>query len=253
MNELLSQKNLYWAFPIPHSLEIELREIALLLHRQQVSERDLGETRPRFVKALNKSIDSGFEFYYQKPTSEEGTLSPLVKRTVDSIMSTVRHAIHLVVQRLFKKMPLHELKLMAYYLDSMILPENDRYAHLAFPLKEDIQAGFLRVYETIEQTESMDEYSGELAKMLSSVVRESTHYYYHKPTDLLTINRIIKKAADLSIDGATSGIERILRHVIKDISHKQVTLLFSNLHYLLIPADPGFAVATATFVPDKQP
>ncbi len=253
MEELLKQHNLYWAFPLATSLQDEIRQIAISLHTGQCSKNDLADVRKRFVRVLNQSIDAGFEFYYQKPTDQDDNLSPLAKRTVDSIINTVRHAIHLVVQQLFKNMPLDELTLMSYYLDSMILPGNEKYAHLAFPLNEDIRLQLVKVADKITKTQSMTDYSSELEAIFAQVVRQSTHYYYQVPSGLLKLNRFAKKAADLGIEGATRGIEKIIHRVIKDVSHKQVLMLFDNLRILVIPAEPDYEVASPHFVADKKP
>ena len=251
MKELLQQDNLFWAFPIEVSLQTEVREIALALHHDKVSEKELVAARKQFVHALNKVIDAGFEFYYQKPTENDGNLSPIVKRTVDSVINTVRHAIHIVVQRVFKNMPVHDLKLMGYYLDSMVIPNNEKYAYLAFPLNETIRSGFINVHRKITRTDHKEDYGRELVAIFTHVVKESTHYYYHAPTDLITLNRIAKKAADISIDGAANGIQKIIGRVIKDISHKQVVLLFKNLHLMLVSSDLNYSVASPHFIPNK--
>ena len=251
MEDLFAQENLFWAFPIDIELQAEVREIALSLHHDKISKGELDAARKHFVHALNKVIDSGFEFYYEKPTANDKNLSPLVKRTVDSVIHTVRGAIHLVVQRVFKSMPLQDLKLMGYYLDSMVIPNNDTYAYLAYPLSQSIREKFIAVAHQVEHSDAMDNYAKPLTAIFSDVVKESTHYYYHAPTDLIKLNRIAKKAADLSIDGAANGIQKILRRVIKDVSHKQVKLLFSNLHVMLISADINYAVAKPQFIPEK--
>lgn len=251
VEELLGQENLFWAFPIEVALQREVREIALSLHHEQVSKSELAMARRRFVDALNKVIDAGFEFYYQTPAGQESNLSPLVKRTVDSIINTVRHAIHLVVQRVFKNMPLHELKLMGYYMDSMIIPGNEEYAHLAFPLGADTREEFYAVGQMIASSESTEHYANQLAAMFSRVVKESTHYYYHAPTDLLKLNRIVKKAADFGIDSAANGIEKIIRRVVKDVPHERVAMLFRNLDVVLITAELDYQVASANFVANK--
>lgn len=251
MKELLQQERLFWAFPINITIQEEVREIALALHHDKVSEKELASAREHFVHALNKVIDSGFEFYYQKPTEKEGNLSPIVKRTVDSVINTVRHAIHIVVQRVFKSMPIQDLKLMGYYMDSMVIPHNEKYAYLAFPINENIRSGFIDIHDKVTRSNSKENYGPELAVIFSSIVKESTHYYYHAPTDLIKLNRIAKKAADISIDGAANGIQKVIRRVIKDISHKQVKLLFNNLDVMLVSPDINCQVASPQFIPEK--
>ncbi len=252
MNELLTHPHLYWAFPIDVALENEVRQITLALHNNQVAAQQLDATRQQFVHALNGVIDAGFDFYYTTPASNDEHLNPLLKRTVESIIKTVRGAIHLVVQKVFKNMPLQELTLIAYYMDSMIIPGDEEHRpRLAYPLSDTARTGFIAVEKQIQGSDSTTGYASELGAVFSNIVKDGIHYYYHAPTDLITLNRIAKKAADLTMDGVAGGINKVIRHVLKDVSHKNVVWLFDHLHVMLLAAELDYPVASANFVATK--
>jgi len=253
--DLLKNDNALWVFPIPGKLQQEVREIAVQLHSGEVSEQRLRVLRKELVHALNGIIDSGFVFYYEKPSEKDDSLSPMVKRTIDSIIGTVRGAIHLVVQRVFKAMPAADLKVMAYYLDSMVVTRSlsdKRIACLAFPLGDEVRGQLAHVMSCVEKSEDISHYSVELTRAFIEIVRESVHYYYHLPTGYIKINRFAKKAADIGIDTTVKGIQRIIKRVIKDVSHKDVVLLFENLHNLVFTADTSYQICSPEFVSDKQ-
>lgn len=253
MHELLKANNTFWVFPIKAALGNSIRDITLSLHNTDIPQAERERNRKALVHALNAVIDSGFEFYYVIPSKNNNSLSPLVRRTIDSIMSTVRAGIHLVVQRVFKNMPAKDLYLMACYMDSMIIRNDTDTSYLAFPLTPQLRDQFSNVLEKVNASDSLSEYSEDLIKVFSDLVSESAKYYYFQPTDIINLNGFAKKAADLGIEGTVKGIKKVIRHVVKDIAHQDVKLLFKNIHFLVIAADLPYEVCSTEFIEDKTP
>ena len=246
--ELLTSQDVFWVFPIDEQLKAEVRQLSRDLHLNK-NTLDTSAQRKHLVHALNAIIDTGFEFYYDKPASDEDRLSPMVRGTVNSIIKTVRGAIHLVVQRVFKNIPRNDLKLLAYYLDSMILtsPVQSGQSYLAFPLALSIREDLHRVMEKVDQSDAIDRYGEDLAAVLNDIITSSTHYYYHFPTEFVALKGFVKKAADIGIDSTVKGIQKIVRRVLKDIDHDDVALMFGNLERLVLTMDVPHKVCVAEY------
>lgn len=242
-----------WVFPIDKGLQSEVREVAVALHQQHHSDQELQQVRKSFVHALNGVIDAGFDFYYVKPAADSDSLGPMVRRAVDSIMNTVRQAIHLVVQRIFRNMPLANLRVMAYYMDSMILtaPKNEDIGLLALPLNDGLGEQLMGVMDKIQASDEIHEYSDELLQVFSDIVMESAHYYYHLPTNYIKLNRFAKKAADIGVDTTVKGIKTVLKRVVREIDHKDISELPKYIHYLVVKVDVPYTVCAPEFIADK--
>ncbi|MCG8673088.1 MAG: hypothetical protein MI867_27095 [Pseudomonadales bacterium] len=251
--ELLTNHDVFWVFPIEEALKQEVRQLSRDLHLNKDA-LDTAAQRKHLVHALNAIIDAGFEFYYDKPTSDDDRLSPMVRRTVNSIIKTVRGAIHLVVQRVFKNIPRNDLKLLAYYLDSMILTSAERegQTYLAFPLEMSIREDLYKVMEKVNGSDSMHHYGEDLAAVLNDIIASSTHYYYHFPTEFVALGGFVKKAADVGIDSTVKGVQRIVRRILKDIDHDDVALMFGNLEYLVLTMDVPHKVCVAEYPVHKS-
>lgn len=256
MINLLEHENALWVFPLSVALQRDVRQVALDFNSGSIDKAKLPAVKKGFVHSLNAVIDSGFDFYYVKPSQHNNTLSPMAQKTVDSIVATVRGAIHLVVQRLFKKMSHKDLQSTAYYLDSMIVEKPDaksddyRY-YLVFPLDETVRVKFAEVLKAIEESQTVESYASELIEVFKEIVSEAVRYYYYLPTEYIGVSGFAKKAADLGMDTTVKGIQRIIRRVIKEVSHKEVVLFADSLPHFVFTADVPYAVCAPKFAEGK--
>ncbi len=247
----LAQQNLYWAFPIKGDLQREIRCIAEILHHCQRQHREAGASRDELVKALNEVVDSGFEFYYVRPTAERQDLSPMVRRAVDSVMNAVRRAIHLVIQRVFKKMSLEDLCVMANYLDSLAIEDRQGDTWLAYPLNTGLRDRLVSLVARIGYAEARNLYERDLVVFFADIVSESAHYYYHQPVTMINLSGFAKKATDVAIDTTVKALQSLLERVIKDLSHDAISQLPDMLDYLIVSADLTYQVGGGEFIEYK--
>jgi len=253
MLDLLNNDNAFWVFPIKKDDQKSIRDVATQLHSNDAKPVDPIKTRDALVDSLNSIIDSAFVFYYEKPSAERDSLSPIVRKAANSIVNAVRKTIHLVIQKVFKKMSIHDLKGMAAYLDSMAISEasEDAQAYLGFPLKEELRQQLVRLMTSITEGTHIEQYSSEILRFFSDVVQESTHHYYHKPMALVNVGGFAKKAADLGIDTTEKGILRLIKHVLRDISHDDIKGLPENIHFVVITLDLPYEACTPKFIENK--
>ena len=244
----------YWVFPISKSLGEQIRQLAVDLHQGAISQRQLAMARTDFITHLNAAIDAGFAFYYQVPMENSSSVGPVVRKTVDSIMSAVRHGIHAVVQRVFKNIALQDLQTMAWYLDSMVMrAESGERDLLAFPLGDDLTRQLYEVMNHIRSSNQVADYSREVYQLFADIISASVYYYYQLPTGQIALNRIAKKAADVGIGSTVKGIKSVLKHIIKDVDHEEVVMLPDNIHFLIAERDLDYGVCEPVFIKEKNP
>lgn len=243
----------YWVYPIELAHLHDIRGIAVKLNCSASKTIDKAEIRNNLVQSLNCVVDAGFDFFYVKPSINNDSLSPMARKAADSVVNTVRKAIHLVIERVFKKMSLEDLSTTACYMDSMGItnPEEGGLSYIAFPLNEVLQSKLYLVMNKINEEPEIERYSSELVTFLSDIVHESAHYYYHLPTGLVHIGGFSKKAADLGIDTTVKGIQGLLRTVVKDISHHDIKHLPDNVDQLIVTFPVAHNVCSAVFIANK--
>ncbi len=242
----------FWVFPIDPEQGESVRQIAVSLQPGDLKKTELERLRKDLVRSLNAVIDSGFEFYYERP-SENSSLKPMVQRTIRSIINTVRQAIHLVVQRVFKSMPHADLARMANYMDSMVLPprEEGRPALLAYPLGDELSQRLDELMEMIRQSDQVSDYDQALYRLFTDIVEASVRYYYREPTNMVSLNRFAKKAADVGIDTTIKGIKSILKRVVKEVKHEEVAALPDNIHFLVADRELDYKPCSPDFISEK--
>lgn len=254
MLDLLNNDNAFWVFPIRKDDQKRIRGVTTQLHSNDAKPVDPIKTRDELVDSLNSIIDSAFVFYYEKPTADRNSLSPMVRKAANSIVNTVRKAIHLVIQKVFKKMSLHDLKGVAAYLDSMAISETseDAQAYLGFPLNEELRQQLVHLMTSITEGTHIEQYSFDILRFVSDVVQESTRHYYHKPMTLVSVGGFAKKAADLGIDTTEKGILRLIKRVLRDISHDDIKDIPENIHFVVVTIDLPYEVCTPKFIENKS-
>ena len=242
----------FWVFPIDPGLGETVRQVAVSLQPSDLTKAELERLRKELVRSLNAVIDAGFEFYYQRP-SENSSLNPMVLRTIRSIINRVRQAIHLVVQRVFKSMPHEDLARMANYMDSMVLPprEEGKPALLAFPLGNELSERLDALMDAIRHSDKLSDYDQALYRFFVDIVEASVRYYYREPTTMVSLNRFAKKAADLGIDTTVKGVKSILKKVIKEVDHADVSALPDNIHFLVADRELSYQPCSPDFISDK--
>ncbi|MDX1695784.1 MAG: hypothetical protein R3208_18615 [Ketobacteraceae bacterium] len=242
----------FWVFPIEPDMADGVREIAVSLQQDDIGSSDLDSLRRRLVRSLNQIIDAGFEFYYQRP-AEYSSLNAVVQGAIQSIIYTIRQSIHMVVQRVFKSMSLEDLRAMANYLDSMVLPPRDQGqpALLAHPLGDSLSRRIDELMDTIRNSDSVSEYDGELYRTFAEVVEVSVRFYYREPTNMVSLNPIAKKAADLGINTTISGVKKILKRVVREVKHEEVSVLPDNIDFLVEERDLDYRVCDPEFIETK--
>ena len=245
--------NAYWVFPIENVHQKNFRRIAVALNRSESNTLDKIKVKDEFVQSLNSVVNAALDFYYVKPSANDNTLSPMAKKAADSVVNTVRKAIHLVIQRVFKKMSLKDLTTMACYMDSMGITnlQEGGLSYIAFPLNNALQDQLSVVMSRINSESEIECYSTDLIGLFSNIVKEGARYYYHKPTEMVDVGGFTKKAADLGIDTTVKGIQGLIRRVVKDISHKDIELLPDNIGQLVVNFNVPHEVCSAVFIEDK--
>lgn len=252
MLDLLESKQSHWAFPIESVHQEKIRSIAETFHCSDAPWTNQNHARDEFVSSLNSVVDAGFYFYYGRPSEQSDALSPVMRKVADSVVNTVRKSIHMVIQRVFKKMSLSDLKVMSCYMDSMVITNpDDNQSYIAFPLSDGLRQQFIDTMGKIKQEEHIESYSAELAELFGSVVKDSAHYYYRFPTEMVNIGGFAKKAADLGIDTTVKGLQSLIRRVLKDISHKDVENFPDTLDRLIYTFDVPYATCTSQYIENK--
>ena len=242
----------YWVFPIERGHHVTIRRLAMTLARQGGVGVSSASDRVELVASLNVIIDAGFDFYYQKPSSEDDNLSPMMRRAAESVVRTMRKAIHAVVQRVFKKLSHNDLILMAFYLDSMALADTENgQEFIGFPLNESLHNQLRSGMERIRTETDIAAYSNDLINLFSEIVRESVHYYCFLPTSRVNIGGLSKKAADLGMDAVVKAINGLIRRLLKDIAHDDIKELPQNIADVVVHLDLPYKACTTEFIQSK--
>ena len=249
----LNNSHVFWVFPIKKDDQKRVRLIAKKLHSDGIERLDPIEIRNDLVSSLNSIIDSAFSFYYEKPSGEKDSLTPMVRKAANSIVNTVKKAIHLVIQRVFKKMSLKDLSGMAAYLDSMAISEatEDSQAYLGFPLNDELKQHLDDLMNAISESAHIKQYSDKISPFFHDVVRESTLHYYHKPMKLVSVKGFAKKAADLGIETTEKGILKLVKYLLREISHEDIKGLPEQIELVALTLDLPYEVCTSKFIEDK--
>lgn len=229
-----ASEGLFWAYPIGSELALKTLDVI-----QEISQTEAATN----VEMLNRKVaevlkpltEDGLVAYYHRP-SETIEMSPLLRKTADAGVNSVKKAIFLVIQTIFKKMPLEQLKALAGYMESMIYRDGeDGEYHVAFVLEAELAVRASELIERVRTDRLTKLYMKELIQALGDLVHEGVEHYYSKPSDLITLGRITKKAADIGIDTAEKGVRGLIRKILRELPHDALVQLADYVETLMLP------------------
>lgn len=229
----LSQ-DLFWAYPI--ETDLALKTLATI--QEIFQSESFAKVEPlnhQVAEILKPLTEEGLKAYYHEP-SKTIEMSPLLRKTADAGVNSVKKAIFLVIQTIFKKMPLEQLKALGGYMESMIYQNSeDGSYHVAFVLDVSLAERAAELIERVRTDRLTKLYMKELIEALGDLVHAGVEHYYSKPSDLITLGRITKKAADIGIDTAEKGVRGLIRKILRELPHEALVELADYVETLMLP------------------
>ena len=227
----MTEKTALWGFPINDELHLDAQETVKKI------QNDCGKgTKKLNEEAANvivKLTHHGLEHYYKRPT-EIVPIPPVMKKTADGGIKVVMSAISLVIKQFFKKRNDSELKQLSQLMERMLWlhPEND-VPHLVFIVHDDLHQRALILIEQVRTDSNTRTYIDEVIDTLCELVELSITHYYHTPTNKVVMGNMTKKTADMSMNQAEKGINKLINKLLRAVNHKQLVELSYHLESMI--------------------
>ena len=220
-----------WGFPIHSELHTRAQQVLQQIH--EADERRAAELNAAAADVVIGLTKHGLEHYYHKPT-EIVPLSPGIKKTADTGIKAVMGGINLVIKQFFKKRSADELKDLSLYLDSMLWVHPDKgEPHLVFHVHAELHQRAIQLIQRVRTESSSEAYIDEVVDTLCEVVSLSVTHYYEHPTNKVSLGRVTKKTADVSISGVEKGIRKLIDKLLREVRHEQMVMLSFHLETML--------------------
>jgi hypothetical protein len=227
----MHQQDQYFGFEIPEALcrrvQANLKAIqdggAPEVLNQQVAE------------TLIDITEIGLDAYYNKPR-DLVRIAPMIRKAADTGIQAVVKGTHLVIRKLFTKMPLEELQVLAQYMATLITQSDhavDRRYYITFPLDDDLYQLSQRLLARVRQDPDVDSYREEITASLIELINVGVRAYYHEPIDKIRLGSFTRKTADLGISASQKGANAVVQRLFKIMPHQELIPLSSYFESLL--------------------
>lgn len=227
----MHQQDQYFGFEIPEALCRRVQSNLLAIQNGgpiETLNREVAET-------LIDMTQIGLDAYYNKPR-DLVRMAPMIRKAADTGIQAVIKGAHLVIRKLFTKMPVAELQVLAQYMATLITQSgtaNDRRYYITFPLDEELYQLSQRLLARVRQDPDVDAYREEITASLIELINVGVRAYYHEPIDKIRLGSLTRKTADLGITASQKGANAVVQRLFKIMPHEELIPLSTYFETLL--------------------
>jgi len=227
----MTETTALWGFPINDELHLDAQETVKKI--QDDCGKGTKKLNEEAANIIVKLTHHGLEHYYKRPT-EIVPIPPVMKKTADGGIKVVMGAVQMVIKQFFKKRNDEELKQLSLMLEQMLWqhPENE-VPHLVFVVHDDLHQRALVLIEQVRTDSNTHSYIDGVIETLCELVELSITNYYHEPTNKVEMGNITKKTADMGMNQAEKGINKLINKLLREVNHKQLVELSYHLESMI--------------------
>ncbi len=221
----------YFGFEIPESIYINAVETI----NQILAGGPNSDLNAKVAESLIDITEVGFEAYYQKP-SELVNISPVVRKAADAGINAVRKGVHIVIRKVFSRMPNSELKVLAQYMANMINHDNaetNRRFYITFALNDRLFELAQTLLARVRTDPELENYRDDIVQSLLDLIDAGVDAYYREPVGMISMSKLTRKTADLGISTAQKGTNSVVHRLFKVMPHEELIPLASYFETLL--------------------
>lgn len=213
----------YATCPSPQRLEDNTDKVLAAL---KAGSREPQNTR--FTEIAFDFLDTMLETQFYGPTRQV-ELTPFRKKMVDALGGLIEKTSHGLIRSVVSKLNNDELRRLESFVEERRLRIDDK-PYVSFPLPQHFTTRFMALHEAT-MAGNRDNVAEQI-EVMSEFVDISLDYMYRRPTELLKLGFVARKAVDLGYSSIRALAHSTIRKLATDLSleeNQKMSLYFYGI------------------------